>query len=168
MAAAIDLVYTLEEKEVFRALKKSGIYKTSGKRAIIEDIILFVFGLYFIFSFALDTSNYFYLVMGIICFVFMLLIYLVPTLDMKRQSKKQSGDRPIKMRLMTSKIILSDGEKEWTIPLDGTSKCRIIDENLILIITPDKQLVVLPVRVIPREKTYEIQSRIFDGTIQEN
>ena len=164
MAATVDIIYSLKEDEIYRSLKKSGFYKTSGMKMIIENILLAGFGVYFLFAFIQDTSSILNLVLAIVCIVFMGVIIVVPTMDMKRQAKKQADGKEIKMRISPQKITIGDGEKQWSIPLDGTSKSKIVDNELIAIITPKKQLVVLPVRAIPRDRTYELQSRIFDGT----
>lgn len=167
MAAAIDFSYSLEEEEIYKSLKYSGLYKTTGKRAIIENAVLFAMGAMFVASYFQSRSN-FNLIIGIICFIFIGVIAIVPTADMKSQAKKQAG-KEIKMHLTMNKMIMKDDEDQWTIPLDGTSKCRIVDnEKLILIITPDKQLISVPVRALPADRSYEIQSRIYEGSIQDN
>ena len=85
---------------------------------------------------------------------------------MKKQSKNSSKE--LKMHLTVSKITMSDGKNTWGIPLDGTSRYKLVDnDKLILIKTPDRQLVVLPPRAIPREMTVEIQSRSFSGMVEE-
>ena len=61
----IEFSYTLTEEEVFEGLKYSGIYKTSGKRAVIETSVLAVLFLFFLISF-LYNKEFFNLVMGLI------------------------------------------------------------------------------------------------------
>ena len=165
MAAAIDLFYTLTEDELYTALKKSGLYKGTGKKMIIEDVLLVIFAVYFVFSFVTD-HNVFMLIMAIISVIFMEILTLAPYLSMKKQAKLLANGKPIKMHLLPQKMVMDDGEKKWDIKLNESSSCRIIDDKLITVITPDKQLVIIPVRAIPREISYEVQSRIFDGTVE--
>lgn len=164
MASSIDLIYTLEEKEAYTALKKSGLYKTSGKRAVIENIILALFAVFFFYGHFSNPGGWFNLVMGIVCVAFIIFINVVPAFDMKKQAKLSSQGKKLKMHLTPNKLTMSDGENSWSIPLDGSSKYKLVDDDrLILIITPERQMAVLPTRAIPRELTVEIQSRIFGG-----
>ena len=169
MAKIIDLIYTLDEKEAYTAIKKSGMYKNTGKRAIIENIILAVFAFFFFYAYFANHTNgegFFNLVMGILCLVFIVVLNVIPITAMKKQSKNSSKE--LKMHLTVSKITMSDGKNTWGIPLDGTSRYKLVDDDkLILIKTPDRQLVVLPTRAIPREMTVEIQSRIFGGMVED-
>ena len=167
MAKTIDLIYTLDEKEAYTAIKKSGIYKNTGKRAIIENIVLAVFSFFFFYGqFSGSNEGWFNLIMGILCIVFIVVLNVIPAAAMKKQAKNSS--RELKMHLTVSKITMSDGKNTWGIPLDGTSRYKLVDnDKLILIKTPDRQLVVLPTRAIPREMTVEIQSRIFEGMVEE-
>lgn len=168
MASSIDLFYTLEEQEAYIGLKKSGLYKNTGKRALIENIVLAVFALFFFYGQFTNGDGWFNLVMGIVCVVFIIILNVVPVIDMKKQAKISSSGKELKMHLTLNKITMSDGKNTWSIPLDGTSKYKLVDnDKLILIKTPDRQLVVLPTRAIPREMTVEIQSRIFGGMREE-
>ncbi len=167
MASSIDLIYTLEEQEALTAMKKSGLYKGTGKKALIENIILAVFAVIFFYSHFTQKNGWFNLIMAILCVVFLVVLNLIPYLSMKKMARESSKGTELKMHLTVAKITMSDGKNSWSIPLDGTSKYKLVDnDKLILIITPSRQLVVLPVRAIPRELTVEIQSRIFGGMTQ--
>ena len=82
----IEFSYTLTEEEVFEGLKYSGIYKISGKRAVIETSVLAALFLFFLISF-LYNKEFFNLVMGLITLGVVLGVTLVPRLDMRKQAK---------------------------------------------------------------------------------
>lgn len=164
MASAIDLYYNLELDEIYKAYLASGLYKQTGKKAIIEDIILAVFGVYFTFSYINNTKQYFNLIMAVICFVVAIVLVILPRIVLKKQCREFADGRTIKMHILPHKLAMDDGAQHWDIKLDKTSQSKTVNNELILIITPEKQLVILPVRAIPKNMLEGIQDIIFDGT----
>ena len=56
--SSLQFSYTLTEEEIYRGLRLSGIYKLTGKRALIESILLVVFFLFFFISFLIDQGTF--------------------------------------------------------------------------------------------------------------
>lgn len=163
MASTIEMAYTLKEEEIYRSLKKSGIYKTTGSRMVIENCLLLACGGFFVYS-CIKEFSVLSLVLAFISFAFMAVVTLVPAHEMKKQARAQAG-KEIRLRISPQKLSMEDQEKKWEIKLDGTARYRILDD-LILLITPDRSLVVLPTGAFPKEDKSEIQRRIFEGTTE--
>lgn len=156
------IIFTPTEDEIYRALNKSGIYKTSGKRMIIENIILLAFCVYFIVSFCINMTDFFALVMAVICAVLTFVIWFVPHNDMKKQAKSGSKEE-IRLSISEQMIKVGSGEKEWTLPLDGSCTEKTIDEDILALRTPKNDLLIIPKRAIPGDKTEEITGYIKKG-----
>jgi hypothetical protein len=151
MAEHVELSYTLTQREAFDGLRLSGIYKTSGTRAIVETVILAVFCVYFIVSYILwkDLLN---LVLAFVSFGVILGVTLVPRLDMLKQSKQPQ--RPIKLRLYPNKLYVDlEGNTHAIDP--SAAKIRLVkagkEEKLITIMPSDGSLLVIPLRAVPKE-----------------
>lgn len=87
--ASIQFSYTLTEEEIYRGLRLSGIYKLTGKRALIESILLVVFFLFFFISFLIDQGT-FDLVMSLVCAV--LLAVMNPSSTHGHEAPGQKGN----------------------------------------------------------------------------
>lgn len=161
MASSIEFTYSLREDDIYKALKKSGIYKTSGSRMVIENILLLVCGGFFIYS-CVKEFSVLSLVLAAVSFGFMAVVTFVPAHEMKKQAKAQAN-KEIRLRVTPQRLCLEDEEKKWEIRLDGTANYKILDD-LILLITADKGLAVLPTKAFPGEYASEIQAKIFAGT----
>ena len=48
----------MTEKEVYDGLRLSGVYRTTGKRAVVETAILGVFCLFFLVSYVLQKETF--------------------------------------------------------------------------------------------------------------
>lgn len=148
--ASLNFAYTLTEQEVYDGLKLSGSYKTSGKRAVIETIVLVVFCIIFIVSYVLK-QDVFSLVMAIVSAVFVLALNLVPRFDMRRQAKK--GQLNVKIRLYPTKLYAETEQGSQPILLDGSSEIRAVgkENRLVLVNIAGGGLLIIPVRAIPKD-----------------
>lgn len=159
----VEIDYKLQKEDVLKAMKVSGYYKTVGKRRIIENILLGIFAVVFGYSY-FTSGDIFNLVLAITCVVFIVVIIVVPNTDMAYKSAKLAENKSFKMRVTPQKITVNDGEEQWAIPLDGTSRCKVVENKFIAVMTPQKQLVVLPVDAIPSDVSEQVQTMIFEGT----
>lgn len=99
-----DFSYQLDDVEVMNALKTCGIYKTTGKRAVIETVILLAMGVIFLLSFIMRGQQVFDIAMFSLCVVIALVLNLYPRYDMKKRSK--DCDKNIKLRVYPEKMYL--------------------------------------------------------------
>lgn len=87
--ASLQFSYTLTQEEAYRGLRLSGVYKgLTGKRAVVESLLLVVFFLFFLVSYLLQRGG-FDLAMAIICLILLGALTLVPHLEMKRRAKTE-------------------------------------------------------------------------------
>ena len=160
MAASIAFRYTLRREEIYQALKKSGIYHGSGFRVAAENILLFACGAFFVYA-CVKEFSLFNLAMALISFGFMALVTLVPVFAMNRQAKEQA-EKEITALVSPQKVVLEREGEKWEIPLDGSAQ-YLAEDGYILLITPRRELAVLPVRAFPEGSGQEAKERIFAG-----
>ena len=147
---ALNFSYTLTQQEVYDGLRLSGTYKTSGKRALIETIVLVVFCMIFAVSYVLKR-DVFSLVMAILTAVFVLALNFVPRMDMRKQAKK--GQLDVKVRLYPTKMVVETGDGAQTILLDGSSEIKAVgrEHRLLIVRIAGGGLLIIPERSIPKE-----------------
>lgn len=147
---ALNFSYTLTQQEVYDGLRLSGIYKTTGKRAVVETVILAVFCLFFVVSFCLKQEA-FSLVMAIISAAVLLALNLVPRMDMRKQAKK--GQLDVRIRLYPTKMVVETGDGTQTILLDGSSEIKAVgrEHRLLVVRIAGGGLLIIPERSIPKE-----------------
>lgn len=163
MAKEIELSYQLCKQDIYKAMKISGYYKTVGIRRVVENALLGVFAAIFGYSY-FAKGDLFNLLMAIICLIFIVVIIVVPNSDMAHKSARMAETKEFKMSVGERKLKIEDGEQSWSLPLDGSCRCKLIENRIIAIMTPEKQLVVLPIAAIPQEQSEEVQARIYGGT----
>ena len=162
--SSLQFSYTLTEEEIYRGLRLSGIYKLTGKRALIESILLGVFFLFFFISFLIDQGT-FDLVMSLVCAVLLAVMNLVPHLDMKRQAKK--GIRDVKLRIYQNKFYIDTKTGSQGVDLDGSAAIKTVgrqkDGQLLTAVLPEGGLLILPLRAIPKEIRGQALSILLQG-----
>lgn len=151
--ASLQFSYTLTQEEAYRGLRLSGVYKgLTGKRAVVESLLLVVFFLFFLVSYLLQRGG-FDLAMAIICLILLGALTLVPHLEMKRRAKTEL--REVHIRMTTTKLWATTQAGEQEFPLDGSVDFRVVgkekDGKLVTGISPQDGLLILPVRAIPQE-----------------
>lgn len=161
MSSTLYAEYRLTEEQIYTALKKSGMYKTSGKRVIVENLLLLACAGYFIYECIVSFSA-FSLIMALVSLIFMAVITFVPAISMKRLARQQAG-KNVKMWISPKKILMEDDEKKWEIQLDGTIEYKIV-EDIIVLVTENKGFVIIPTKSLPKDTMTEIQTMIFNGT----
>jgi len=133
MASYYDISYTLSDSEIYEGLKNSGFYKTSGKRALFETVILLVLFGIFVVSYVMNR-NTFDIVMAVISLAVIVLIAIVPKMSMKKQVNQ--AERDVKMRIYQDEIMLyAQSGSVQKIILSETSVKKLKSGLILLIIT---------------------------------
>ena len=133
MASYYDISYTLSDGEIYEGLKNSGFYKTSGKRALFETVILLVLFGIFAVSYVMNR-NAFDIVMAVISLAVIVLIAIVPKMSMKKQVNQ--AERDVKMRIYQDEIMLyAQSGSVQKIILSETSVKKLKSGLILLIIT---------------------------------
>ena len=162
MPSHYEFSYTLTEQEIYDGLKKSGIYKTSGKRAVIESVILGVFFLFFVWAF-LYKRKFFEGVMAVVTLGVLLAVTFVPRHDMKKQAK--TGRKDIKLRLYHDQLYIDAGETSNAVALDGTTEIKLLEkEKLLVLLLQGGGLLIIPLRGIPKEYRGQVTSQLLQTT----
>lgn len=159
----LEFSYTLTEKEVYDGLRLSGVYRTTGKRAVVETAILGVFCLFFLVSYVLQKET-FNLIMTFVSLGVLLALNLVPRLDMRKQAK--NCHRQVKLRLYPDRFFLETEAGSQSVLLDGSSEIKAAGkkENKLLIVhIAGGGLLVIPLRAIPEAIRGQALSFLLQG-----
>lgn len=166
---SLQFSYTLTEQEAYRGLRLSGVYKgLTGKRAVVETILLAVFFLFFLGSYLVQWGS-FDLALAVICLILLVVLNLVPHLEMKRRAKTNLRD--VHIRMTRTKLWASTQAGEELFPLeDGSVEFRAVgrekDGRLLTAVSPKGDLLILPVRAIPQENRGWALSQLLGGSGQ--
>lgn len=157
----IKLSYILRQNEIVEGLKKSGFCKTTGKRAIIESVILAASAVLFLFTYFMknDARS---LPISIICVLLIAVIWIVPQQGMKNRAKQLADGKEIHMEIYPDSIVTGEGEDRQEIPLDGS--CEFEQHRNLYLIYYKNQTVILPLRSVEPAVMPEIQAMIISGT----
>ncbi len=100
-----EFSYALEDREILDGLRTSGIYKTSGKRAVIETAVLAVMGIIAFVLFFVRDRQPFDLILGILCIVIIFVLNWYPRNDMKKRMRNmEDSERKIRLRVYEDRI----------------------------------------------------------------
>ncbi|MGI6255824.1 MAG: hypothetical protein ACOYJZ_09375 [Acutalibacter sp.] len=164
--SSLQFSYTLTEEEAYRGLRLSGVYKgLTGKRAVVETVLLVVFFLFFLGSYLVQRGT-FDLAMAVICLILLGALTLVPHLEMKRRAKTNLRD--VHIRMTRTKLWATTQAGEELFPLDdGSVTFRVVgkekDGKLLTGVSPQDGLLILPVRAIPQENRGWVLSLLLGG-----
>ena len=158
----IKLKYSLKSKEIFYALIKTQY--TSARIALsVTAAVLCVFtAVVFLVRMNLfgdQTGG----LLATVCGILFLIIIGMPAAGMKFHSRELADGNEIKMKIYPDHIQMGLAEKQWEIPLDGTSE-RTIFQNLMILYIGGKNMVILPLRCVEPTVLPEVQAMIFAGT----
>ncbi|MGN0498179.1 MAG: hypothetical protein ACI4F6_03835 [Acutalibacteraceae bacterium] len=154
--------FILEENEVLETLKRAGIYKTQGNRAILYTVIMAIGAVGFALS-CYYGNNYNWLFFSILCVVIIGAIWLVPILHLKKLARENTTGDSIRLKITNEDITQKSGDKEWIIPLDKTGTLEIGDE-IIIIRTYHGQMFTIPKRSIDEEIYKKVLQVLKNGT----
>lgn len=154
--------FILEENEVLETLKRAGIYKTKGNRAILYTVIMAIAAVGFALS-CYYGNNYNWLFFSVLCVVIISAIWLVPTLHLKKLARENTTGDSVRLKITNEDITQKSGDKEWIIPLDKTGTLEIGDE-IIIIRTYHGQMFTIPKRSIDEEIYKKVLQVLKNGT----
>ena len=154
--------FILEENEVIETLRRAGIYKTQGNRAVLYTVIMAIGAVGFALS-CYYGNNYNWLFFSILCVVIIGAIWLVPILHLKKLARENTTGDSIRLKITNEDITQKSGDKEWIIPLDKTGTLEIGDE-IIIIRTYHGQMFTIPKRSIDEDIYKRVLQVLKNGT----
>lgn len=154
--------FILEENEVLETLKRAGIYKTQGNRAILYTVIMAIAAVGFALS-CYYGNNYNWLFFSVLCVVIIGAIWLVPTLHLKKLARENTTGDSVRMKITNEDITQKSGDKEWIIPLDKTGTLEI-GEEIIIVRTYHGQMFTIPKRSIEPDIYKRVLQVLKNGT----
>lgn len=157
-----DFSYSLTYDEAYHCLKNAGLYKTSGKRAIVYTVLMVIAALGFFFSYIVKNDIN-WLVFTFVSLAVIAVIWIVPAVQLKRLAKINSDGRIIKVKVFDDKIFIDGNDNKWKLNLDKTNKLKIFDDIYILYTAERGKIFVIPTRVL--NKNTEAAEAIKNGTI---
>ena len=157
-----EISYSLTQQEAYLCLEKAGIFKTSGRRAVVYTVLMIIAAAGFFISF-LVGQNVNWLVFAIVSLLIIAVIWLVPYFQLKRLAKENAKGNVIKAKITEEKIVITGNDSSWKIPLDQTSRLSQGD-GLLVFHTQNKQLFVIPQRAIHPENLQKVQRLVQKGT----
>ena len=163
----IKISYALTEDEMYKCLYHSRLYKTKGKRAIVQTAVFALAGTLFLIMYFFTDSQYnqYNLFFGIFCFLMIAAIGLVPRFHMKSLAKIMADGKTVEAEIYPTHIDIGKEEGAWTVELDGKAEIAEFD-GIIMIYDGDRSFAV-PERVIEPEVYNEIKAILLSGTMPE-
>lgn len=158
------LSYSLTQQEAYFCIKKAGIIKTSGKRAIVYTVLMVLAAAGFLTSYLIQR-NINYLILSILCALVIAVVWIFPTLHLKKLAKINASGKVITADIYTDKIIIGGDEDKWTINLDNTNRFAQYENVLIFHTTEQGQFFIIPTRVIDEDKREQIIQAVTKGTL---
>lgn len=154
----IKLSYKPTYKDFYTSLTRSKMYK----RAIIA-ISLYVLSTICIFiSYSSKKSTISFITLILLCLATLANLFNL-VYGLKKKSKKLLTDKLLEVEIYPDNILVSEGDKEWKINLDGTLNSEEY-KNMILIHLSDEKIFVIPLRCIEPDLVADVQAMIFAGT----
>ena len=162
LSPGIGLNYVLRPEEVYECLKHSGFCKTSGKRAMVECVILGICAVMCMAAYFIHW-NISGLILAVLCLALIAVVCLVPNLGMKRHARRIANGKELHVEIYPDELQVGRGEGQWEIPLDGTSILEEYEE-LMVISTPHKKMLCIPMRSVEPNVLPDVQAMLLAGT----
>ncbi len=144
-----EFSYALEDREILDGLRTSGIYKTSGKRAVIETAVLAVMGIIAFVLFFVRDRQPFDLILGILCIVIIFVLNWYPRNDMKKRMRNmEDSERKIRLRVYEDRIYVYAKESS-EMNLNETVVRRAERVKIISLMPKAGGILLLPEEKIP-------------------
>lgn len=158
-----DISFSLTEEEAYICLKNAGIFKTSGKRAVLYTLFMAIAAAGFFISYIFG-QNYNWLIFAVICLLVIAVIWIVPYVQLKKLAKENAKGDVIRASVREDMIEIKGDGSRWEIPLNRTS--RLSEKgNMLIFHTENGQLFTIPERAVPPEKLAEIKKIVKRGTV---
>lgn len=152
-----EISYSLTYNEAYHCLKNAGLYKTSGKRAIVYTVLMVIAALGFLISYIVKNDINWLIFSGVSIAV-IVVIWLVPAIQLKKLAKINSDGKIIKARIYRDKILINTNDEKWEISLDTKNRLKIYDDIYIFYTGEKGQIFVIPTRVLNEEIIKVIKS----------
>lgn len=158
----IKLCYQLREREVLSCLKRSNYIKTTGKRAVGETVLLGAVGSWcFISSFFLHGGVN-SLILGILSFLLIGVIWIVPQYAMRRRAKELAAAGNLLVFVYPDEVVVGEGKGEWHIPLDGTGELEEFD-HLMVLFADEERMLCIPLRAVEPAVLPDVEAMLLAG-----
>lgn len=160
----IKLSYVMTQKEMYRCLYNSDMYKTKGIRAVFSTVVFALASAGFLAAY-FNTSGQFKdynLFFSIFCAVMIAVVWAVPYFHIKSMAKIAANGKKIEAEIYPDHIDIGSGSCAWSIDLDGNCELSEFD-NIFMISIKDKNFAI-PERVIEPEVYNEVKAILVSGT----
>lgn len=158
-----DISFSLTVDEAYICLKNAGIFKTSGKRAVLYTVLMAIAAAGFFISYIFG-QNYNWLIFAVICLLVIAAIWIVPFVQLRRLAKENAKGTVIRAKVREDMIEIIGENSAWEIPLNQTA--RFSQKGSLLILhTENGQLFAIPERAVPESKLTIIKRIMKKGTV---
>lgn len=160
----IKLSYVMTEKEMYRCLYNSDIYKTKGSRAVFSTAVFVLAAVCFIIAYFYTEGQFktYNLIFGIFCAVMIAVVWLVPHFHIRSMAKIAANGKKIEAEIYPDHIDIGSGSGAWSIELDGN--CYLSEFDNIFMISQKDRNFAIPERVIEPEVYNEVKAILVSGT----
>ncbi len=162
--AGIKLNYALKQEEIYNALRSCQSMRSTRKKLIAESIIACIMAGIFFAMFTLQ-HNWLSIVFGILCLILAGIIWPLAQYSVQKNAKRLTTGEEVQMEIYPDLIEMGKGENKWSIPLNGTVKCRKTN-GMFVLQTDQTHLTVLPMRCIEPSVLPDVEAIILSGTNQ--
>lgn len=154
--------YILREEEIYACMKETQYDQKRKRRTAVELCIFSALLLFFLVSFFLyrQPDNLFF---ATVCAAFIFIMIFLPGIRIKQDAKRNADDKEVCMEVYPDEIVMGQGERKWKIPLDGSCRSAVIQQNLVVYFKGD-DMVILPMRCVEPDILPEIEAIIQAGT----
>lgn len=157
-----ELAFSLTVDEAYTCLKNAGIFKTSGKRAVLYTVLMAIAAAGFFISYVFG-QNYNWLIFSVISLLVIAAIWIVPYVQLRKLAKENAKGNIIRAKVREDMIEITGENSTWEIPLDQTSRLSL-KGDLLIFHTENGQLFAIPERAVPKGKLAKIKSIVNKGT----
>lgn len=158
-----DISFSLTVDEAYICLKNAGIFKTSGKRAVLYTVLMAIAAAGFFISYIFG-QNYNWLIFAVICLLVIAAIWIVPYVQLRRLAKENAKGTVIRAKVQEDMIEIIGENSAWEIPLNQTARFSQRG-SLMILHTENGQLFAIPERAVPTGKLTIIKRMIKKGTV---
>lgn len=163
----IKIKYSLTSDEIRSFVKRSEIYQRNKKVQKKHTVVQSIFFVLMI-TFAIIFKSRYYAWLSVYAVVFLVLIWLIPVIGVRRIVKKMFFNEEITAEIFTDKIEIVRGGQKREITLDGSCDYEEYD-NMIIISSPcDGLSLIIPIRAIEPEFRAEVQAMLLAGSKSDN
>lgn len=159
----IKLSYVLTRQEIYEALRRSGVFKHAGKRAVAESVFLFAFSLIFFFSgLTQGRQGENLLRLSVICLLLIGVLWFVPWRGLNARAKDLADGKKISLEIFPDALQIGRGDGYWEIPLDGSARLALLPRLMVLHF--EDKLLIIPLRSVEPAVLPEVHAMLVSGT----